>query len=118
LKWPSGEDEKNCFYVSGDADSTYSVMVLNGRVARIDVDEPGIPTLRGASVGDSVDRIRTLYGPALEESPHFYAGLPDLYLTYWSKDRSFALRFETRDGQVSRFYFGFAEQVKYVEGCL
>jgi hypothetical protein len=54
----------------------------------------------------------------LKEESHFYAGLPDLYLTYFSSDHRFALRFETRDGVVSTYYLGYAEPTQYVEGCL
>jgi hypothetical protein len=117
IQIPTDEDEKNCFFVPGDVDSTFHVMIVKGRAVRIDVDTPEIPTLRWAKVGDSIDVVRELYGRALEEEPHFYTGLPDLYLTYWSADRKYALRFETRAGKISRYYFGFAEAAQYVEGC-
>lgn len=115
---PETPDEAGCFYIPGDSAASFSVMVQDGRVVRIDVDSPSIPTLRGARVGDKVDAVRKLYGAALKEEPHFYTGLPDLYLTYFSSDRRFALRFETHEGVVSTYYFGYAEPTQYVEGCL
>ena len=115
---PEFPDEVGCFFAPGDSSSSFSAMVQEGRVVRIDVDSPSIPTLRGARVGDKVDVVRKLYGVALKEEPHFYAGLPDLYLTYFSSDHRFALRFETRDGVVSTYYLGYAEPTQYVEGCL
>ncbi len=92
-------------------------MVIDGRAVRIDVDSPSIATLRGARVGDKAGVVRELYGRALVEQPHFYLGLPDLYLTYFSRDRRYALRFETHEGVVSRYYLGYAEPAQYVEGC-
>ena len=115
---PTDPEDQGCFYVPGDADSSYSFMVVGGSVARVDIDTPEIPTQLGARVGDSLDRVRQLYGAALEEAPHKYTGPRDLYLTVWSPDRASALRFETSDGKVSRFYVGRASEVQYVEGCL
>ncbi len=114
---PESPEEAGCFYVPGDRSSSFSVMIQDGRVVRIDVDGPSIPTLRGARVGDEVDVVRKLYGAALKEQPHFYGGWPDLYLTYFSADRRFALRFETHAGVVSTYYLGYAEPTQYVEGC-
>ncbi len=116
---PSDPEEQSCFYVAGDAASSYQFMVADGRVARIDIDTPSIATGLGARLGDPVERVRQLYGFALEETPHFYTGSSgDLYLTLWSPDRASALRFETSDGKISRFYVGRAAEVQYVEGCL
>jgi hypothetical protein len=116
---PIDPEEASCFYVAGDAAYSYQFMVAGGKVARIDVDTATIATGLGARVGDSIDRVRQLYGPALEETPHFYTGSRgDLYLTFWSPDRASALRFETSDGKISRFYIGRAAEVQYVEGCL
>ena len=92
-------------------------MVVDGRVARIDVHTRSIATLRGARVGDTIEVVERLYGDELEEQPHFYLGLPDLYLTVFSADRRTALRFETKDGVVTSYYFGDAGPAQYVEGC-
>jgi hypothetical protein len=113
---PQDTDEASCFYVP-TSDNAFAVMVIDGRAVRIDVASPSIATLRGARVGDKVSVVRELYGRALVEQPHFYLGLPDLYLTYFSSDRRYALRFETHDGVVSRYYIGYAEPAQYVEGC-
>jgi hypothetical protein len=116
---PLDPEESGCFYVAGDATGSHQFMVAEGSVARIDIDTPSIATDLGARVGDSIERVRQLYGPALEETPHFYTGSHgDLYLTVWSPDRASALRFETADGKISRFYIGRAAEVQYVEGCL
>jgi hypothetical protein len=117
IEKPTEPDEAGCFYVAGDSKSSFSVMVMSGRVVRIDVQSTSIASLRGARIGDTVEVVRRLYGHALEEQPHFYLGRPDLYLTVFSSDRRMALRFETHNGVVSTYYFGYAEPTQYVEGC-
>jgi hypothetical protein len=47
-----------------------SVMLLDGRVARIDVTTRGIPTLSGALVGDLVSRVHQIYGGRLRATAH------------------------------------------------
>ena len=77
---PEDPEESACFYEKGP--NGVGIMVVDGRVSRIDVDQPGVMTSAGAQVGDTIAKVRGLYGPSLEESPHFYSGLPDLYLTF------------------------------------
>ncbi|HEY7643132.1 MAG TPA: hypothetical protein VH814_25615 [Steroidobacteraceae bacterium] len=115
---PVDEEESDCFYVVDANRKGLSYMITLRGLARVDVDGPGIETVRGAAVGVSVERIRLLYGTALEEQPHFYGGAPNLYLTYWSRDRRYAVRFETADGKVARYYAGGTPEVEFVEGCL
>ncbi len=116
---PTEEDEKGCFYVEDKRHSGVSYMLTSGRVARIDVDTRGTATLSGAMVGDSAERLINLYGADfLEKKPHFYSGLPNLYMTYWARNRQYGVRFETSDGKIARFYAGKIPELEYVEGCL
>jgi hypothetical protein len=107
-------EDASCYYVHVNG---YDVMIADGLVSRIDVWERGIKTDRGAQVGDSIAAVQAMYGRALKKAPRFYGGLPDLYLTQWSADRMYAVRFETENGKVARYYIGRAQQVQYVEGC-
>lgn len=116
---PGDADEAVCRYVDDAKKSGVGYMLVRGVVARIGVDSPSrITTVSGIAVGDSIDRVRARYGAALEEKPHAYSWPPDLYLTYWSSDRRFAVRFETGDGRVTRYYVGRTPEVEYIEGCL
>lgn len=112
------KDEVACRYASPD--NLYdgiAFMLLDGRVARLDVDSPGIPTLSGVSVGDSQASVVKLYGPRLLVEPHAYDGPKGKYLTLYSKDKRYGIRFETDGIKVTRYYVGTAESVQYIEGC-
>lgn len=115
---PADEEEAACRYAFPDGPRAgMSFLLLDGRLARIDVDRPGILTSPGASVGDSEADIASLYGPSLRVSNHFYRGSDGKYLTVFSPDGKHGVRFET-DGQiVTRYYVGTAQAIQYVEGC-
>jgi len=96
-----------------------SVMLLDGRVARIDVTTRGIPTLSGALVGDLVSRLHSIYGGRLRTSAHdFGSGEGMEYLTMFSGDRHYGIRFETDGERVTEYYVGTSEAVQFIEGCL
>lgn len=115
---PRDDDAGRCRYGEDATRDGLGYMMVDGIVARVDVDEPsGVTTISGIAVGDPVARVRATYGIALEEQPHFYAGLPNVYLTFWSRDRQSAVRFEVIDGRVARYYAGRKPEVEYVEGC-
>jgi len=96
-----------------------SVMLLDGRVARIDVTSRGIETLSGAAVGDLVSKVHSIYGHRLRSTHHdFGAGEGMEYLTMFSGDRHFGIRFETDGERVTEFYVGTSEAVQFIEGCL
>src|SRR6266481_121139 len=47
-----------------------SVMVVKGKIARIDVDTGSVTTEDGARIGDSEDRIKSIYGEEVRVEPH------------------------------------------------
>lgn len=111
-------DEAKCRYVWPDnANAEMSFMLLDGRLARIDVDSPGIYTLSGGAVGDTQASVIERYGPDLRLNPHAYEGPTGKYLTLYSKDKKYGVRFETDGLRVTRYYVGTAEAIQYIEGC-
>lgn len=115
---PPANGAPPCYYVAPRLSLVgVSFMVSRGEIARVDVDGPGIKTERGIGIDDSEERAREVYGPALEISPAKYGGEGDRYLTHWSEDRKSAVRFETYQGRITRFYAGRLPEVIYVEGC-
>ena len=95
-----------------------SVMLLNGRVARIDVSERGLLTLSGAAVGDTQSSVLRLYGRRISVSTH-EAGVDDSkFLTMFSSDHRLGIRFETDGERVTQYYVGTARAVQFPEGCL
>ena len=95
-----------------------SVMLLDGRVARIDVSERGIFTLSGAAVGDTQASVLKRYGRRIGVSTH-EAGVDDSkFLTMFSSDHRLGIRFETDGERVTQYYVGTARAVQFPEGCL
>jgi hypothetical protein len=92
-------------------------MISNDHVVRVDVNAPGITTRSGLGIGDSEDRVKEVFGSAVEVTPHKYLAPDGDYLTIWSSDHKSAVRFETLHGKVTSFYGGRAPEVENVEGC-
>src|SRR6266699_51569 len=95
-----------------------SVMVVNGKVARIDVDTGAVTTEDGAKIGDSEDRLKSIYDDDLKVEPHKYIESGH-YMTVMCDSASAgrALVFETDGKHVTMFRGGRLPEVKWVEGC-
>src|SRR5438270_9613389 len=95
-----------------------SVMVVKGKVARIDVDTGAVTTDDGAKIGDSEDRLKTIYGEDLKVEPHKYnPGWHYLTVLGDSASAGKAIVFETDGYKVTMFRDGRLAEVKRVEGC-
>lgn len=115
---PAGADAAGCTYAEWRGGPPgVRVMVEGGRIARIDVNTPGVATAAGARIGDAEGRVQNLYRGHVAVSPLKYG--PGHYLTVTSAaaDSGFAIVFETVAGQVTRYRAGRRPQVEYVEGC-
>lgn len=113
------EKEEGCYYASGRGlPKGVSLMMLNGRLVRVDVYEPGVSTISGAGVGTSEPELKRLYDGKLVEETHAYTGPEGHYLTLRSSDGRYGVRFETDGLLVTRFYAGTAKAIQYIEGCL
>ncbi len=96
------------------------VMLVGGRVARVEVDSGATATAAGARVGDAEARVRELYrGRELRVQPHKYeAGQYLIVLPQSPRDTLHRIVFETDStGNVKRFRGGVIPAVEYVEGC-
>ena len=115
---PESKDDQGCFYVNPTRHPHVALMIEDGRLARIDVDGPGVATAEGIQVGDSEARVLQVYGSRLKVEPHAYTGPEGHYLTVRSKSGRYGIRFETDKGKVETFYAGRFKAVQYIEGCL
>ena len=95
-----------------------SVMLVDGRVARIDVSQRGFFTLSGAAVGDTEASVRRRYRRRIMESTHLEGVDDSKYLTMFSSDRRLGIRFETDGERITSYYVGNAQAVQLPEGCL
>jgi outer membrane protein assembly factor BamE (lipoprotein component of BamABCDE complex) len=108
--------EETCYYVSprrGFKDVAF--MITNGRIARVDISSRGYATERGARVGDSEARIKSLYRGMVKVSQHPY--VDGHYLTVDMNRGRFSLIFETDGKRVTSFRAGKSPEVGYIEGC-
>jgi hypothetical protein len=95
-----------------------NVMVVSGKIVRIDVDTGVVTTEDGGKIGDSEDRIKSIYGDEVQVEPHKYnPGWHYLTVPGDSASAGKALVFETDGKQVTSFRGGRLPEVKWVEGC-
>jgi hypothetical protein len=95
-----------------------SVMVVRGKIARIDVDTGAVTTEEGARIGDTEDKIKTIYGDDLQIQPHKYiTGGHYMIVPGDSASAGKAIVFETDGQRVTMFRGGRQPEVQWVEGC-
>ena len=96
-----------------------SVMLANGRVARVDVDSAGVPSDGGVAVGDSASRVTAAYAGRVTTTPHKYVS-GGQYLTVKPTsptDSTLRIVFEAEGGRITRFRSGRVPEVEFVERC-
>lgn len=95
------------------------VMVEQGKISRIDVDSgTAIATAAGARIGDTEERIKSLYPGQVTVQPHKYTDGHYLVVTPAdAADKDFRIVFETDGNKVTRYRSGKIHSVQYVEGC-
>ena len=93
-------------------------MIQNGKISRVDVTRAStIATAEGARIGDTEDRIKSLY-PGVAVQPHAYTDGHYLVVTpAAAAEKDFRLVFETDGSKVLRYRSGMTPAVEYVEGC-
>ena len=119
-----GTDEYQCSYVQPQIElKGISFMVTKGRIARVDISNQRITTIRGAKIGNTEEQIMKLYPGQIKVTPHPYQGRPPYngkYLTFVPKDeaeQNYRIIFETNKKLVTRFRSGKLPEVNYIEGC-
>lgn len=100
------------------APSGLSLMVVEGRVERVDVDSVDVATDRGARVGDAESRVLELYSGEIRVEPHPYEG-PEGHNLVVAKpgDTTRVLIFETDGKRVTRYRAGRRPVAEWIEGC-
>jgi hypothetical protein len=95
-----------------------NVMVVKRRIARIDVDTGLVTTEDGAKIGDTEDRLKSIYGEHLTTQPHKYIkGWHYMTVMGDSASAGKAIVFETDGSKVTMFRAGRIPEVQWVEGC-
>ena len=95
-----------------------SVMVIKGKIARIDVDTGAVTTEDGGKIGDTEDRIKSIYGDDVQVEPlEYIEGGHYMTVKGDSASAGKAIVFETDGKRVTMFRAGRIPEVEWVEGC-
>ncbi|WED42031.1 hypothetical protein [Legionella cardiaca] len=114
---PDVYEDESCYSETIKGIKQVSFMVSDGKIVRISVSSPTIQTSKGIHVGDSEEKVQSLYGSQLKIEPHRYEEKGH-YLTFVENPKKLAIRFESNGKQITRIYAGRDPEVYYVEDCL
>lgn len=108
---------EGCDYASvGQGDAKLTFLVVDDRLARVDVVSEAYATDRGIGVGDTEDQVKAAY-PNVIVQPHKYTSGRYLIANN-PADTMIALVFETDStGKVMNYRLGTKPIVQWVEGC-
>ena len=114
-----GSEECDYFLFADDSVSgSAHFMVVNGQIARVDINDSTISTAEGARVGDSEQRIMELYRGRVTVQPHKYSDGHYLVVApAASADSGRNIIFETDGHKVTTYRAGRMPEVEFVEGC-
>jgi hypothetical protein len=110
-----------CSYLQSSAlPDGIGLMLNNGRVVRVDVWKGSVRTPSGAGIGDTEQRIDSLYHGRIKVEEHPYTGPEGHYLIYTAADSIYSqyeMIFETDGAHVIMYRAGLLPAVKAIEGC-
>jgi hypothetical protein len=113
-----GTEDCDYVYFAGDSTGDLHFMVINGQIARVDVQDSTVTTGEGARIGDTEDRVKQLYPGRVTVEPHKYTDGHYLVVApEEAADSSFRIIFETDSGRVTTYRAGRLPEVALVEGC-
>jgi hypothetical protein len=93
-------------------------MVVNGQIARVDINDSTVSTAEGARIGDTEERIMELYPGRVTVQPHKYTDGHYLVVTTTAPaDSGHHIIFETDGQRVTTYRAGRMPEVEYIEGC-
>lgn len=93
-------------------------MFEDKKLARISIGSgSSVRTPRGIGVGATAQQVRRAYGARLKVEPHYYAGLPAEYLTFWTVPGKRGVRFETDSRRRVDIIHAGTAAIQFVEGC-
>jgi hypothetical protein len=112
-----------CTYFRGQlAGQEIQMRVVSDRIDRIEVSGPGFSTLSGVKVGDSIERVKRIYGKALAVEPDHYSGEHGVLLMvlgpYGKKETGYGVAFTASpDKGVTEIWVGLYSGIRQSEGC-
>lgn len=116
-KIPAGDPTGRCFYVHPSRMPALELMIIDDRLARIDVVSSSIKTAKGVTVGDTETAVLAAYQPHISVAPAAYYPGVGRFLTVLSPDKTYGIRFVTLRGKIQYYYSGTVQTIRYIEGC-
>ena len=108
---------EECDYVNfRNAPAGLAAMVEKGEISRVEVRSGTVATVEGARIGDSEEKIKSLYPGIVTVRPHKYTDGHYLVVTPRDAGEN-RIVFETDGKKVTRYQSGRRPAVEYVEGC-
>ncbi|MEO8576693.1 MAG: hypothetical protein ABI556_08340 [Gemmatimonadales bacterium] len=93
-------------------------MMENGKLARVEGrSNTSVRTAAGAGIGDTEDRIKSLYPGQVTVQPHKYTDGHYLVVKPTGSPANERIIFETDGKKVTQFRAGRTPAVEYVESC-
>ncbi len=106
----------DCYYVNPKQGfKGVRFMITKGTIARIEIESKEYATDKGAKIGDTEAKIKSLY-KGVQVYPQKYDEKKN-DMEVHSDDKQYLIIFETDGKRVTGFRAGKAEEVGYVEGC-
>ena len=114
------QSTNTCYYVTaGTALRGVSIMVVDDRIARIEIDSPStIATRSGVRIGTSADDLRQAYPDNIRQANDaVLEGEALAFVPNDDFDADYRIYFEIENGQVARYRLGTKPAVDYLRGC-
>jgi hypothetical protein len=95
-------------------------MVIEGRIATVDIRNKRVTTIKGAKIGDSEERIFALYPGQIQATKSLYSHKDNKDLTFVPKDaadQNYRMIFEITNHRVTSFRSGKFPAVKNIAYC-
>jgi hypothetical protein len=90
--------------------------VIEGRIARVDISNKRVTTIKGAKIGDSQERIFALYPGQIQATKSTRSPKENQYLIFVPKNaanKNYRLIFEISHNRVIRLISGTLPEVEY-----
>ncbi len=112
------EASPGCGFARVDGFDGVGLMLIDGVIARVDVDSGPTATASGAMIGSTEEEIKTLFPGVITVSPHQYVDGNYLTLTPTAENLvDFRVVFETDGELVTSYRAGRTPEVEWIEGC-
>jgi hypothetical protein len=119
LKFKTGASNGGCRHVQPiGGPKGLSFMVNDGAIAVAYANDSAIKTLRGAQIGDSESKIRSMYPGQLKPAESVSGRVKVLqFVPKDAEDRNYRIVFSFRQGKLVNFRSGRLPEVLWLEGC-